>query len=292
MYTAESGMLTAIRDINVRSNNLANLSTAGFKQDRLVTTSFAEALAVRQELRTIGRKHEIGDVVRGRKAFEVKTDFSQGALQETHRHLDFAIAGNGFFVIQARSGEFDDYGDYDDSPGVFGGRYYTRNGQFQIDSDGYLIDGLGNFVLDDSGDIDGGGEPIWVGRYDFTADDWGNLYRTTDDNGMTLDEWEFIATLGIYNPRNPDLLIKSDEFPFVILDEATSVRENEDGELEFEHLDFTGRIIQGYIERANTDIGSQMAALISASRHFQSLSQIVRAIDGTLGRSVTEVGRV
>jgi flagellar basal-body rod protein FlgG len=285
IYTAESGMLTAIRDINVRSNNLSNLSTAGFKQDRLVTTTFAEALAIRQEVRTTGRKHEIGDVARGRTALELKTDFTQGSLQETHRHLDFAIAGNGFFIVQAGDGD-------EDLQGVYGGRYYTRNGQFQIDSEGYLIDGLGNYILDDSGDIDGGGDPILVGRYDFIADEWGNLYRTTDDDGQTLGELEYIATLGIYNPRNPDLLIKSNEYPFVILDEATAEIENEDGEPELEHLDFNGRVIQGFIERSNTDIGGQMAALISASRHFQSLSQIIRAIDSVLGRSVTEIGRI
>jgi len=290
MYTAESGMLTAIRDINVRSNNLANLSTAGFKQDRLVTTTFAEALAVRQEIRTTGRLYSLeNDAVRGRKALELKTDFAQGALQETHRHLDFGIAGNGFFVIQA--GE-EEYGEYENPRAAFGGRYYTRNGQFQINPEGYLIDGLGNYVLDNGGDIYGGGDPIWVGRYDFVSDEYGNLYRTTDDMGMTLDEWEYIATLGIYNPRNPDWLIKSDEYPFVILDEATAMIENEDGEEQLENLEFDGRIIQGYIERANTDIGGQMAGLISASRHFQALSQIIRAIDGTLGRSVTEVGRV
>ena len=292
IYTAESGMLTAIRDINTRSNNLSNLSTAGFKQDRLVTTTFAEALAVRQDIRTTGKKYSLEtDSVRGKRALELKTDFSQGSLQETYRHLDFAIGGNGFFVVQVREGgEYDE----DDNPGgVYGGRYYTRNGQFQINPEGYLIDGLGNFVLDDSGDIDGGGDPIWVGRYDFVSDEYGNLYRTTDDDGTTLAEWDYIATLGIYNPRNPDLLIKRDEYPFVVLDEATSLRENEDGDIELEHLEEgTGRIMQGYIERANTDIGLQMAGLISASRHFQSLSQIVRAIDGILARSVSEVGRL
>ena len=94
IYTAESGMLTAIRDINVKSNNLANLSTAGFKQDRLVTTTFAEALAVRQEIKTTGKKYDLGyTTTRGRKALELQTDFTQGSLQETHRHLDFALAG-------------------------------------------------------------------------------------------------------------------------------------------------------------------------------------------------------
>ncbi|MCL2096613.1 MAG: flagellar hook-basal body protein [Oscillospiraceae bacterium] len=275
IYTAESGLLTAIRDINVKSNNLSNISTAGFKQDRLVTTTFAEALAVRQAVRTTGKLRELGtDAVRGKTALELKTDFSQGALQETHRSLDFAIAGEGFFTVESRGGEYDEY---DNPGGTYEGKYYTRNGQFQLDPEGYLIDGLGNYVLDD------GDSPIFAERYDFLSDEYGNLFTA---------EGDYIATLGIFNPRNPDLLIKSDEYPFVILDEATAMRENEDGEEELENLEFTGKIAQGFIERANTDIGTQMSGLISASRYFQSLTQIVRAIDAALGRSVTEVGRL
>jgi flagellar basal-body rod protein FlgG len=277
----------------VKSNNLANLSTAGFKQDRLVTTTFAEALAVRQEIRTTGRKYSLeNDSVRGRTALELKTDFAQGALQETFRPLDFAIGdaagGNGFFIIQAGRdiGEINEL-DEDNPQGVFGGRYYTRNGQFQINTEGYLVDGLGNLVLDNSGDIYDGGNPIELNTDDIRVDIDGNIFV----RGYEGEE-ELVATLGIFNPRNPDLLIKRDEYPFVILDAATAMMENEDGELELEHLDFNGRIIQGYIERANTDIGLQMAGLITASRHFQSLSQIIRAIDGTLGRSVTELGRI
>jgi len=48
-------MLTSQRDINVRSNNLANMSTSGFKRDTLVATTFAEAIAIRQQPRTIGK---------------------------------------------------------------------------------------------------------------------------------------------------------------------------------------------------------------------------------------------
>lgn len=264
IYTAESGMLTAIRDINVKGNNLANLSTAGFKQDRLVTTTFAEALAVRQEIKTTGKKYELGyDAVRGRKALELKTDFTQGALQATNRHLDFALGGEGFFTIASRRV------DEDGEELTYGGKYYTRNGQFQIDPEGYLIDGQGNYVLDD------GDSEIYVGRYDFIADEYGNLY--------TLEDRELIATLGIFNPSNPEILIKSNEETFTIL--------GEDYEPD-EELEFTGKVLQGYIERANTDIASQMAGLITASRHFQSLSQIVRAIDEAVGRSVSEIGRV
>jgi len=264
IYTAASGLLTVTRDINVKSNNLANLSTAGFKQDRLVTTTFAEALAVRQETRTTGQKYNIGDVTRGKKALELKTDFSQGAFQETNRSLDFAIAGKGFFTVE--SGRKDEYNlDGDELP--YGGKYYTRNGQFQINQDGYIIDGLGNYVLDD-GDL-----PIFVGRYDFITDEFGSLFTA---------EGNYIATLGIYNPDEPDLLIKSGEETFSILD----------AEHEPESLEFEGIVRQGFIERANTDVAGQMAGLIAASRSFQSMTQIIKTIDGVLNKSVNEIGRL
>ena len=273
IYTATSGMMTVISDMNIKSNNISNLSTAGFKQDRLEATTFAEALAIRQEIITSGKKYDIGSVTRGKKPLEVETDFSQGALQETLRSLDFAVAGDGFFVIQTAD-EFDE----DDNPkGVYEGKYYTRNGQFQIDGEGYLIDGLGNYVLDVDDDL------ILVERYDFVSDDFGNLFSA---------DGEYITTLGIYNPRNPDYLVKTNEYPFVILDEAISEITNGDGDEELEDMGFTGLIKQGYIERSNTDVAYQMAGLISASRSFQSMSQIIKAIDAIVGKSVNEVGRL
>ena len=264
IYTAASGLLTAERDINVRSNNIANLNTAGFKQDRLVATTFAEAVAVRQETRTTGKTYDIGQSTRGKKALEIKTDFSQGALQATERRLDFAISGDGFFTIQSYKGEYDP----DTNPnGIYGGKYYTRNGQFQINPDGYLINGLGDFVLDDSD------QPILVERYDFTVDEAGNI---------TAADGTSIAKLGIYNPDDAGLLIKSGEEAFTVL--------NADNEPAPQ--DFTGTIRQGYVERANTDLASQMAGLIASSRSFQSMTQIIKAIDNEVGKSISDVARV
>ena len=264
IYTAASGLLTATRDINTRSNNIANVSTAGYKQDRLVTTTFAEELAIRQEVRTTGRQYNIGDVTRGRKALEIKTDFSQGSLQATDRNLDFALTGDGFFVIQSYKGEYD----AENNPkGIYGGKYYTRNGQFQINPEGYLINGLGDYVLDD------GDSPILVSRYDFSVDENGNIFSA---------EHDYIAKFGIYNPDDPNLLVKENEEAFTILNE----------DYEPETLDFTGSVRQGYIERANTDVAAQMAGLIASSRSFQSMTQILKTIDGVVGRSISDVARV
>lgn len=283
IYTAASGMLTAQRDINVRSNNLANLSTAGFKTDKLVASTFAEALAIRQQIRTTGEKIDLlgmeqisqfdeeGEPIdpsrmmlsRGVTALEIMTDFTQGTLQLTERALDFAIGGNGFFVIQSSNGEFDE----EDNPqGTYGGVYYTRNGQFQIDAEGYIINGVGDYVLDDTG------SEIWVGTDNFQVTEFGDIFI----------ENEYIARLGIYNPDNPHLLIKKGEDIFSILNE----------DFEPEELEFTGAIRQNYIERPNTDVAAEMAGLITASRSFQSMSQILKAIDATLGRSISDVGRV
>jgi flagellar basal-body rod protein FlgG len=293
IYTATSGMLTAQRDINVRGNNLANLSTPGFKSDRLVTTTFAESLAIRQQMRTTGRKVDIvgmeqphqprnarneydafGDEIeaalqrltlsRGKTALEIMTDFSQGAFQATERRLDFAIGGEGFFVIQSHMGEFDEI---DNVRGTYGGMYYTRNGQFQIDEEGYLINGLGDYVLDDTE------QTIWVGTDNFLVNEFGDIFLDGEDTGIKL---------GIYNPDNPYLLIKQGEDIFTILNE----------DFEPEPLEFTGVIRQNYIERPNTDVAAEMAGMMTASRSFQSMSQILKAIDATLGKSISEVGRV
>ena len=270
IYTATSGILTAERDINIRSNNLSNLSTAGFKQDRLVTTTFAEALAIRQETRTTGTQYDIGHATRGRKALEIKTDFAQGVLQPTERNLDFALSGDGFFTILSNRGEFD----AEDNPdGIYEGKYYTRNGQFQINPDGYLINALGDYVADDSD------QPILVARYDFVVSDNGDIFSATG---------EPIAKFGIFNPDNPDVLVKNNEEGFTILNDLNNLNED----YYPESLDYTGLVHQGYIERANTDVTRQMAALISSSRSFQSMTQVIKAIDAILSRSINDVARV
>lgn len=261
IYTAGSGLLTLIRDINVRSNNIANVGTTGFKEDRLVTTTFAEAVAIRQEIRTVGEKVEIGTNVRGKKAVDIKTDFNQGGLEFTSRSLDFAIAGDGFFTIL--------YTDENDQEAY----YYTRNGQFQIDDEGYLVFGeRGHYVADDTG------SRILVETSNFMVDEYGVIFDAYEDE---------IATLGIFVPSNLDLLIKKDDEVFSLPWDL----ENETP-YELDELDFTGVVRQGYTERSNVDMATQMAALISDSRSYQSLTQIIKTIDAIKNKSANELGRV
>lgn len=122
---AADRMEARIRRQEVFANNVANISTSGYKRDQLfqkVMTDFSE-----------GPSYDLWEV----------PDFSQGALRETGDPFNFAITGDGFFVI-----EQDD------------GTYYTRNGNFILSSDGELVlDGAGK-VMGENGPIEIKGSPI------------------------------------------------------------------------------------------------------------------------------------
>ena len=100
MYAAISGNLSAMRRLDVVSNNLANASTPGFKADEI---QFESVLA--------NAKNDAQGPVYSNERFS--TDFSPGTLQRSDNVLDLALDGEGFFVVNTPQG-----------PG------YTRQGNF------------------------------------------------------------------------------------------------------------------------------------------------------------------
>ncbi|NLY96851.1 MAG: flagellar hook-basal body complex protein, partial [Clostridiaceae bacterium] len=102
LYTVGTGMLTQRKKLDVLANNLANVDTAGFKQDKLLTRSFQDVL-----IRRIGDsagKNEVGPYNYGLHTDAVATDFIQGPLDQTDRMLDLAIEGEGFFAVNTEDG--------------------------------------------------------------------------------------------------------------------------------------------------------------------------------------------
>ncbi|MDF3931555.1 flagellar hook protein FlgE [Pseudomonas citronellolis] len=116
--TALSGLNAASTDLNVTGNNIANVGTTGFKSSR---TEFADLYA--SSMLGTGR-NAIGS---GVITQSVSQQFTQGNLSSTGRSLDLAISGNGFFMVSDN-----------------GSRLYTRNGTFNTDASGYIVDGSGN----------------------------------------------------------------------------------------------------------------------------------------------------
>jgi flagellar basal-body rod protein FlgF len=118
------------RQLDVISNNIANVNTNGFKADKPLFEEFLASGA--HEDNFTGKDRRVS-YVQDRGTFR---DFSQGALQQTGNPLDVAIAGAGFMVVQAPGGE-----------------RYTRDGNLQINSTGQLVTAGGDPVLGNSGPI-------------------------------------------------------------------------------------------------------------------------------------------
>ena len=120
-----SSINALMREYEIITNNLANVSTTGFKRR---TNAFSKTL----EKQTKGEN----EFSPGKIELNSSIDFSQGNLSETGRPLDFAIFGKGFFVIETPNGPF-----------------YTRNGIFHIDQNGQIVDSQGRIVAGDAGPI-------------------------------------------------------------------------------------------------------------------------------------------
>lgn len=119
IYTAETGMLTFSKGLDTVSNNVANLNTAGFKRSDLLFRDLFYEYS-----RTAEGSNQSQDQQEGSGVTDAGTvtSFTQGEIQQTGNDTDAAINGNGFFILQ------------DEDRLLF-----TRSGQFEFDSDGYLV---------------------------------------------------------------------------------------------------------------------------------------------------------
>ncbi len=132
IYTAAAGLATATLRLGTVSNNIANASTPGYKQDRLPDEVGNSVDLMKYAVDDQGRP--VGTITLGPKIGLSQLDLSAGPIQETTNPLDLAIAGTGFFAVQAADGS----------------TRYTRDGGFHADIDGFLRARDGSAVLDSS----------------------------------------------------------------------------------------------------------------------------------------------
>jgi flagellar basal-body rod protein FlgF len=133
LYTAAAGLATAQLRLGVVSNNVANASTPGYKQDQL-PDEVGKAIDL-QRFATNPQGGAIGNITLGPQVGLSQLDLTAGPLQETSNPLDLAIAGSGYFATQAADGT----------------TRYTRDGGFRNDANGNLLARDGSAVLDTAG---------------------------------------------------------------------------------------------------------------------------------------------
>ena len=136
LYIAATGMLAESARQDVIANNLANVTTTGFKRDETTSETFGDLLVSSMGL---PGTPVVGPLSLGAEVGGIVTIDRQGALRATGNKLDVALAGEGWMTVEAQ-----------------GGRRYTRDGQLQVDRSGRLLAGDGSAL------IGANGKPITV----------------------------------------------------------------------------------------------------------------------------------
>lgn len=151
-YTAVNGIINEERILNVITNNIANIKTAGYKDETAIPTTFAEEM-----LLINGKSSETG-TIRYRTLQETYTNLEQASFEDTGSRMDCALVGNIYFNIENRK---------------TGETLLTRNGQFSLDAEGYLCVGPSGRILDENR------QPIQLGTANFDISATGLI--TTED---------------------------------------------------------------------------------------------------------------
>ena len=235
-YTAASGILVQQRNLNEIGNNITNSQTVGYRTRRVVQSTFEHNLLTRFEhnkYTTIGEGDpcSLVDVV--------ETNFDPNSLKETDWPYDMALVGDGFFNVQGAERQ-----------------YLTRNGNFNIDDQGYLVlDGIGR-VLGESGDL-------YIGGSDFTV---------TED-GMVFDQdGRYVDRLLITQPT-PDANTYKFDNGMYITDNAQPLDKP--------------TVYQKTLERANVDMNLEYTRLIEAQRNLQACATAMTTVDNLNAKSAT-----
>lgn len=178
MYSGTSGLSTNSQGLSVTGDNIANVNTVGFKEGR---ANFQDMLA-----ETVHGGSGLSQIGRGSMLGDVQQIFSQGALINTGSVTDLAITGHGFFVVNGTVN------------GV-SGDFYTRAGQFTVDSEGYLVNPndlkIQGYGVDDAGQIAGGVGDIQLPTSPLPANP-----TTLVEMSINLDSREAVTT---WDPTDP-----------------------------------------------------------------------------------------
>lgn len=250
LWIAASGMEAQALNIDVISNNLANVNTAGFKRSR---ADFQDLLY--QTLRPAGTASSSGTEVptgiqlgQGTRPVAVQKIFIQGDYQHTQNELDMAIEGDGFFQVVQPNGEI----------------AYTRAGAFKLDSEGRIVTSDG-FSMEPEISVPTDTVAIAVG---------------TDGTISVLQAGETepveVGTIQLARFVNPSGLMSLGRnlyLPTLASGDAITGIGGEEG---------FGTLAQGYLEMSNVSVVEEMVNMIIAQRAYEVNSKAIQTADEML----------
>jgi flagellar basal-body rod protein FlgG len=248
LYSAAAGMQSQQLNLDVISNNLANVNTTGFKKSKV---EFQELLY--QTSRAPGADQGSGNqlptglqIGQGSRPVATARIFTTGDLSHTGEQLDVAIQGDGFFEVQMTDGTI----------------AYTRDGALKTSSDGRIVtsDGL---------PLQAGFQPVPIGTTNITIGSNGNV-TYTGPNGTTTFQVQLVR---FNNPAGLESL-GSNLFRESLASGAP--------QLGIPAQNGFGSLNQGFLELSNVKVVEEMVNLILAQRAYEVNSKAVQAADEML----------
>lgn len=250
LWISKTGLDAQQTQMDVTANNLANVSTNGFKRSRAV---FEDLLY--QTLRQPGAQSsqqtqlpsglQIGTGVR-----PVATEriFTQGNLQQTSNPLDVAIQGNGFFQVQMPDGS----------------AAYTRDGAFQVNAQGQLVTASG-FAVQPAITIPANALSITIARDGTVSAQQPGVTNPTQIGALQLSG--FINPAGLQS-KGENLYIET-----AASGTATAAGPGTNG---------MGLITQGYVETSNVNVVEELVGMIQTQRAYEINSKAIQTSDQML----------
>ena len=231
IYLAARGMQARMKNLEVVANNLANLNTTGFKEEMPFSMIMNQY---------------------GKVALQQNTNFEQGNLMQTSNPLDMGISGNGYFVVQTENGT-----------------ELTRNGNFKISNEGYLVDENGNKVMGNNGAI----------YLDNLNPDQKKLLSVSNSGEVSLGE-NVIDNLLIARMNDPQEAPRTTGVNFAA--DGVGYQVASQG-------DYT--VKQGYLEESNVNPMKEMETMIQLNNEYDSAHKIINYLDKSLDEA-NQIGQV
>jgi flagellar basal-body rod protein FlgG len=236
--------------MDVISNNLANVSTSGFKKSRAV---FEDLLYqnIRQAGSQSSQQSQLPSGLQlgtGVKPVATERIFTQGNLQQTSNDKDVAIQGQGFFQILLPDGT----------------TAYTRDGSFQVDSQGQLVTASG-FPVQPSITIPANAQSLSIGRD-------GVVSITTPNSTATTQ----VGQIQLATFINPAGLQAKGENLYVETTASGNPNTNTPG------TNGAGLLSQGYVETSNVNVVEELVSMIQTQRAYEINSKAITTSDQML----------
>lgn len=250
LWIAKTGMEAQQTQLDVISHNLANVSTNGFKRasavfQDLMYQNMRQVGSSSTEQSTLPTGLQLGLGVR---TVATSRSFAQGSMQQTNNQFDMAIKGNGFFQVTLPDGTTG----------------YTRDGSFQVDAQGKLVNSAGLPVAN------GITVPPTATSVSIGTD--GTVTATLSGQAAPQN----IGTISLVNFVNPAGLEPSGDN--VYTETAASGQPN-GGTAGTNGL---GTIMQGYTETSNVNVVQELVSMIQTQRAYEMNSKAIQTSDQML----------